>query len=278
MAAPAGKAYEVVLNRPIKVGQKFHWKSAGTVDSRLTAGGRVVPQQTMRMTFVFESEMEVLKVNKTGVPQKVAAKVISLKVTEGGKETSPVAAGTVITAEDPNDGKSTFLVAGKPATGKLKEILATAIMVDDDKELDVGAIFGPKGPKKVGDSWKADVPALLMKLKPILDDPQMWPTPADVDSSVKLEGLHKVGGVPCMKVAIKVTLKKIAPKMGPVKATAGTLMFSIDSMLPLDKKVPGVAVAQKMFFHVEGEVTKEGQTTKIVMDTTRHVKIATKLK
>jgi hypothetical protein len=278
MAAPAAKAYEVVLNRPIKVGQKFHWKSAGTVDSRLTAGGQVVPSQTMRMTFVFESEIEVLKVNKVGIPQKLTAKVISLKVTEQGKTTSPVAAGTVITAENPNDGKSTFLVKGEPAKGKLQEVLSTAIMVDDDKELDVGAVFGPKGPKKVGDTWKANVAALLTNLKPVLKDPQMWPKPEDVNSSVKLEGLYKVAGVPCMKVIIKATLNKIAPKMGPVKATAGTLVFQVVSMLPLDKKLPGVAAVQKMFFHIEGEVTKEGQTTKIVMDTTRHVKIATKLK
>lgn len=278
MAAPAGKAYEVVLNRPIKVGQKFHWKSAGTVDSRLTAGGQVVPSETMRMTFVFESDIEVLKVNKMGIPQKLTAKVISLKVTEKGKTTSPVAAGTVITAEDPNEGKSTFLVKGEPATGKLKEVLSTAILVDDDKELDIGAVFGPKEPKKVGDTWKADVPGLLTGLKSVFKDAQMWPKPADVNTSVKLEGLYKVGSIQCMKVAITATLKNIAPKMGPVKATVGNLKVEIDSMLPLDKKLPGVGVGQKMFFHIEGEVAKEGKTTKIVMDMTRHVKIATKAK
>jgi hypothetical protein len=59
----------------------------------------------------------------------------------------------------------------------------------------------------------------------------------------------------------------MAPKMGPVKATVGTLELKILGLMPGDPKVPvGGLMQMTMKIHIEGEFNKGGKDYKMVVD------------
>ena len=61
-------------------------------------------------------------------------------------------------------------------------------------------------------------------------------------------------------------INNIAPKMGPIKPTAGRLAFTISGWAPQDVKAFGGGKRIRMIMHVEGLLKRGGQAIKFVMD------------
>ncbi|MBN2495361.1 MAG: hypothetical protein JXR96_12270 [Deltaproteobacteria bacterium] len=269
MDAPAGRAYEVVLERPIPVGRRFRLRSTGAIDERLSAGGQAVPGETVRAAFVFESEVEALKVNRAGLPQKVRHKVMRLEITENGRTRSPVAPGKVISAEDPDGAERSILLEGEAVEGKLERILRFAIQVQDDKAMSITRACAPDGPQKVGDGWKPDAAGLIAGFRspvPLRIEKE------DVAAAAELEGLYRVGGTPCMNVSIEIRFARFSAAEGSIKA-AGRAEALIRILLPLDEKLPSVGGSMNTEYHVEVEQVEGGRTIRYVFDARRRKEV-----
>jgi len=262
-----GDGFILKFDRPLKEGQKYKVVSTGSVKGKTTVDGKPIPKQSTNMTYAFEAVVTVKAVHAaSGKATKLEVKIIKLQSTVGGATKELLPADTLVLAESAGD-KEKFSVDGKPVAKPLGKVLGYVIDLFDGDATTTDEVFGPGGPKKPGDSWKPNAAKMLASLKTKFKDAAMVPKPSDVTGKVTFVAAKKVDGMDVLQIVAKVKVNNIAPKMGPVKATAGFLEIGMAGWLPKDPKVVNNdyhAMFVKM--HVEGDINKGPKTFKLVLD------------
>ncbi len=263
--AKAGDGFVIKFDRPLKVGQKYAVSIRGQSDTKTTLNGKALPQQTVKATYIYGAIHTVKAVDKKGDPTKEEIKIIKLTMTKGGATKDVLAKNTIVLAEAEGN-KEKFSVGGKPVDPQAAKLLKEMVdLADDDPSTD--DVFGPGGPKKPGDSWNVNMAKLLEGLKNKFKKPGLWPKAGDANGKVTFVGVKKLMGVAALEIKIQTKIKNIAPGMGPVKATAGSMEITMSGLMPKDPKITATGMRKMtMKMHVEGEMKKGAKTFKLVVD------------
>jgi pentapeptide MXKDX repeat protein len=262
-----GGGFLIKFDRPLKVGHKFKVVTTGTAKGKTTVDGKPIPKQSTNMTYAYEAVVTVKAVHATsGKATGLEVKIIKLQATEGGATKDLLPADTLVLAEAVGEEEK-FSVKGKPVAKPVAKVLGYVIDLFDGDATTTDEVFGPGGPKKPGDFWKPNAVKMIASLKSKFKNAAMVPKPSDVTGKVSFVAAKKVDGMDVFQIVANVKINNIAPKMGPVKATAGTLEIGMAGWLPKDPKVVNNdyhAMFVKM--HVEGDIKKGPKTFKLVVD------------
>ncbi len=262
---PAAKGYVVRFERPIKVGQKYSVTINGESDNETLLNGKALPGQSGKLTYSYQGVHTVKAVDPKGKSTKEELKILKLQVTKGGATKDVLAADTLVLAYAVGS-KEKFSIQGKPVAPKVAKLLEEMVdLADDDPSTD--EVFGAQGPKKPGDSWSVNKAKLLAGLKDKLGQPALWPKAGDTTGTVTLVAAKKVKGMDALEIQIETKINNIAPAMGPVKATAGTMEITMSGLIPQDSKLAATGMrTMSMTMRVEGEMQKGGQIFKLVVN------------
>ena len=270
-----GDGFILKFDRPLTAGLKYKMAAVGTVNTRTTLDGKELAKQTVKMTYDYVGLVTVKAVHTSGKATKLELKIVKLKVTKGGDAKELLPKDTIVIAVAEGD-KEKFSVNGKPVEKAVGKVLGYVVDLFDGDTTTTDDVFGPGGPKKPGDSWKPNAVKMLAGLKLKFKKAALWPKPADVTGKVTFVAAKKVNGMDVFELTATAKIKNIAPHMGPVKATAGTIEIGMAGWLPKDTKIANHDFhGMTMKMHVEGEIKKGDKTIKIVLDYTQSDKKTT---
>jgi len=261
-----GDGFIVKFDRPLTVGLKYKRAANGTVDTKTTVNGKPIAKQTMKMTYAYEAVITVKAVHASGKATSEEIQIVKLQATKDGATKDLLPKDTVVLAESEGN-KEKFSVKGKPVAAPVAKVLGYVVSLYSGDPTTTDEVFGPGGPKKPGDSWKINAEKMLAGLKLKFEKAALWPKPADVTGKVTFVAAKQVNGMDVFEITAKAKINNIAPAMGPVKATAGTIEIGMSGWLPKDPKVVAHdSHGMTMKMHVEGEMKKGANTFKIVVD------------
>lgn len=246
-ADDGGETYEIRLDRPSKVGEKYGVSSlvATKTVSKVTTEGEAEPR-TVRdsVGIALEGEIEVLAVTPRGAELKVACTVAKCTVTDGDAQHDVIPAGKVILAEWKGD-KTVYAVKldgdkTLPVPDRLAGVLDDVLRIANPDDQGNDAVFGTKEKQKVGASWPVNAEAAVKEL----DREGMKVAVEDVSGSTKLAEKTKAGGVDCLKLETKFKAKNASGSgKGPAEGMTlekGELSVSVTTLLPVDPALPPV--------------------------------------
>jgi hypothetical protein len=214
MAATAWAAddekYEIRLDRPDVVGDKFKISAEGAMIRRaaVVLDEKRREQDPVGMGIKLEGTLEVLAVTPKGKMTKLSVTVDQCARVSGPDESELLPKGSVIIAEADGDDTKFSLKDGelKPEASGLLELLFH-LSADDARATD-DELFGTKEKQPVGGEWP-------MNAKRAAEDyvaEGVKVDPADVNGTVKLEGVEKAGDTERLKLSGRMTVKKLQPK------------------------------------------------------------------
>ena len=249
--SPAGDGYAIKFDRPVKVGFKYHYTNTGKQSRKILMGGKPTPGN-VELTYDYAADVTVKKVNDKGSPTVEEHKVDKCEAEINGKKQTVLKKGQVVVATLV-DGKKQYKVDGKDADPATAKVLGEIIDLDEDMDTDkVFDVVGKK--KKVGDSWEPNKAELLSGFAKKLKDAALPLKAENISGSIKLTGVGEQDGIKVLNLSADVTLKKAAPKMGPIKVTDGSIHMTHSGWIPQDPaSTAGDFGVQKVTMHFEGE-------------------------
>jgi len=264
--AGGGARYVIKFDRPRTAGLRYKATSTGRVDSSTTLNGQPLAAQAVEMTYAYEAEVTVKAVHSGGKPTRLEAKIIKLQSTQRGAARELLPRGTLVLAETAGT-KEKFTVNGKLVSKDAAKVLGFVISLYGGDSTNTDDVFGPGGPRNPGDSWKPNAAKLLASLKSKFKNAAIWPQPSDVTGKVTFVAARKVNGMDVLEITAQTKINNIAPAMGSVRATAGSIEIGMSGWLPRDPQVnTSDSHTMTLKMHVEGEITKGPKTFVIVVD------------
>jgi len=242
--------YEVRLLRPAKVGQTCRESATGTQKQKLTVtmNGQVAQEKTDEFTIEFESEITVLEVDKNGEVSKESHSVIKCDTVRDGARDVLLAPGSILVATASETGTK-FEAQGGPVAPNIAQALELVISVDKDGETD-DQMYGTRERRKVGDTWPINPEAMASNLRRHKAEAQK----ENVDGTMTLAGLIKVGEVQCLDVRGAITFKNVGVPMGPgFKTQKQSANLSFEAKVPVDTSLGRPGESSKM--HMELRAT-----------------------
>ena len=248
VADEAGGQYEIRLDRPSKVGEKYGVSSfvATKTVSKVTTEGEDEPRSVRDSVGInLEGEIEVLAVTPRGAELKVACTVGKCTVTDGDKTQDVIPAGKVILAEWKGD-KTAYAVkldGGKtlPVPERLAGVLDDVLRIANPEDEGNDVVFGTKQKQKVGATWPVNAKAAVKEL----EREGMKVAEEDVSGSTKLAEKTKAGGVDCLKIETTFKAKNATDNgKGPARQMTlekGELSVSVTTVMPVDPALPPVS-------------------------------------
>ncbi len=277
-AATSGQGLTIKFDRPMTVGLKFKLSATGGSENKMTLNGKPMSKESEKSNWLAEAEVTVKAIHTSGKATKAELKIVKFQQTnKAGAAKELLPAGTLVLAEV-EAGKEKFTVKGKAVSKAAAGVLKDLVNLYDGDPTTTDDLFGPGGPKKPGDTWKPNTAKLLDSLKKELKGATLWPKPGDATGKVTFVAAKKVNGVDALVLDIQVNLKNIAPAMGPVKATAGTMTIKFSGWMPADPKTPvGGSLKRSMDMHVEAGFKKGGKDHKMVINAKHFMQSTTTL-
>jgi hypothetical protein len=227
-ALASAQTYSIRIGTSVSAGQRYAVTASGVKTSKASAGDRVVKEEEYQVTFT--GLAEVIEVDRSGRPFKIAFTVDSLKKTSDGQTVDLVNPGTVVLAdgsqEDPFSLKD----------GKMDKALQDAfgVVYSAHKPNDVSGddIFGIKTPRGIGESWPINDVAAI---KSLAENGVIIPE-GRLSGIVSLIGKDKVGSTDCLSLRGEMKADGLSSKKFPpsVKVEEAKLHASFRGCLPLD--------------------------------------------
>ncbi len=243
-------SYAIKIERAMPVGFRYRFTSTGSRQLTILANGKPSPAPG-NMTWSYEAEVTVTAVSARGRAIAESHKIVKLSVTAKGKTRDLLSAGQVVKATV-SGTKESFAVAGKPVAKDVAESLRDIVSLDTGKVSD-DDVFGSKTKRKLGESWEVDRAALV---KSFMRDMKGAPMPLkaeNVAGKITLVRAETISGIPALSFKVEIRMSDVAPKMGPVKPTSGSIDLDMDAWLPTDtSSLAGRGDTKKMTMHVEG--------------------------
>ncbi len=243
-----GETFEIRLDRPSKVGEKYGVSSlvATKTISKITTQGEAQARTVRDSVGIhLEGEIEVLAVTPRGAELKVACTVSKCTVTDGDETHDVIPAGKVIFAEWKDD-KTVYAVkldGGKtaPIPERLAGLLDDVLRISNPDDRGNDAVFGTKEKQKVGAAWPVNAEAAVKEL----EREGMKVAVDDVSGSTKLAEKTKAGGSDCLKIETKFKAENASGAgKGPAREMTlekGELSVSVTTVMPVDPALPPVS-------------------------------------
>ena len=242
-AAALAQDYEIRLERPWKVGDKYHVSATGRQSEKMTVtvGGKVVQSKGREFSVEFESDVTIQAVDQKGRATKESHAIAKCIGASGGTREALLAAGTVVVASVKGDDE-VYEVDGRPVGGMAKKALDLLISLEkggpDDDEM-----FGTRERKRVGQSWGINAKLAAQDL----GQSKLQVKPEDITGTVTVVKALSVGGVDCIQLRADLAIKGLRLPMPPgFTITRGAVKAQLVGTLPVDVSLPGLGGTKTM--------------------------------
>jgi hypothetical protein len=271
-SAAGAKAYVIKFDRTLQPGMRLKVSVRGgrTVETRID--GKRQPTQSHQYTFAYQGVATVKAVGSRGQATWVEHKVTSLSVTREGRTQALLKPGAVFSARAKGND-AFFEVGGKPASRLLTAVLQEVVDIRNEGRVSTDDWLAPSGPRRTGDQWKPNATMLLADIKQAVPGAALWPKPTDVTGRASLLGPWRVHGMDALRLKVVVHVKNIAPKIGTMKITAGSMKLEVSGWLPQDVKAVGSGLKMRMTMLVEGQTGVDGKLQKVVTEIQQYRKV-----
>jgi hypothetical protein len=254
-ARAADTTYEVKLNRPVKVGEKFAVSQRAALERamRVTPAGGVAQLHSEKLEAALDAAMEVQAVEDDGSAKSMHLTVKKLTLARDGEEAvEALKPGSEI---DVAIGEKEVAFAMKD--GQLSQVARTALetvyhphttkKTDDD-------LFGTTQRQPVGASWAMNTKLIAEQM------PGMKMDPAKTSGSAKLVGVKETSGVQMLEVNAAFDSKDAALKGLPGAVKESTIRGEFETEVPVDTSDPSRTSQIKMVVHAVSEIPARGNT------------------
>jgi len=198
--------YEILLERPAKVGQKYELAVSGERSSETTTSmqGKVVREEKTALSAMFEGTVTVLKIDelKRESELKVVVSKCSKKV-DGNDTAQEVLAKGVEFVVRLKGIEEEFLIDGKVVSKELAEVLDVLFDLPEMK-ITEDDTFGTKDRKKVGDSWAMNSEMMAKGFASNGSEVEA----ENIKGSMELEKVVEVDGKKCLRINGKFKMSK----------------------------------------------------------------------
>ena len=270
--AAAGEAQTIVLERPSKVGDKYHL--SGEERSKkvmeMSMNGQAAPQQSQSEDFIakIEADVEVIALNEAGKVSAATIQVISLARSDDGDADSNLLSNAKVDAISA-DGVVTYSVGGTPVEEKTAETLKLFSLVsggENSKDQDI--MFGTDEARKPGDEWEIDGAAVADSFS---QETGMQLSAEGVKGTMKFEKVEDVGGVPCQIVSGVVTMELTAlPGLtADAKLSNSTVTLELEGAFPTDATLQPAEKSMTMKMAPNVAFSEQGIAAEVKMDMMR---------
>jgi hypothetical protein len=260
MVRAADETYDVRIERPLKVGQTYGISTMDSVRSSQSAGTSNSPG-TRTSNFrrvLMDADVQIDKVDAKGIETAatVTVKKLTLQADTGNVPADQVPPravmdpGTVVTLT--YDGNKRTFTSKKE--GAITDDAVTALDRAFQRMTLTDGAYGPKGKKKVGDTWSLNKDALVVdRTNPNTIDPSL------TIGVIKLKAARAIAGVNCLQVDVTMVTSGF-PIQGltPTEASINT-NFTLN--LPVDTALPVYSWTYKQTKHIVLDQKPAGQAT-----------------
>jgi hypothetical protein len=257
--------YEIRLHRPAKVGQTYRESSVGTLKQKLTVtmNAQVVQQKTDDLKIEFESEVTIVEVDKNGQASKESHSVIKCETVRDGARDVLLAPGSILVASAGETGTK-FEAQGGPVAPNVAQALELVISVEKDSETD-DQVYGTRERKKVGESWPMNSEAMASNLRRHKAEAQK----ENIEGTVKLASVAKVGAVQCLDIQGAISMKNIGLPMGPgFKTQKQSANITFEAQVPVDTSLGRPGESTKMHMELQAKGKPNPNAGEVTLDLT----------
>ena len=270
-AVLSAEKYEIKLDRPVKVGQRFDFEATGTeqLQQRVVSAGRVIKQENSKLEGSLRARVTILAV-KDGAPVKVKIEVRSMTMKKNGEAIEAPKRGTVITGSNNDAGSEIFEVADGVLSDEAHRLLKSMIMLSDGDEISEGAFMNAKGPKAVGEQWPVDSAVLAKQMSKRGQLPMKAENVKGKTTLVSAES-NKALGLKCLRLKMVVEIKLDAANVpNGLTLRSGRVDAEGTMDVPVDTSHLGSRADMSMTFTMDGFIQPPGQPQVDVTATARH--------
>ncbi len=237
--------YEIKMDRPCKVGQRYELTASGSDCSvtTITFRGELVREESTELTAKLRAAVTVLAVDKHERTSRLRLVIGELTATRIGdpKDKKLLAKDTVVVAEQ-RDGKEVFLVDGKLVDANVQDTLRLLVSLSSDKDPTDDEAFGTKERKKVGDRWVVCGEAIARSLA--AQDTKA--EAKNIDGAIQLRGVTVVDGAKCLRLAGQFKAKGLSwPHEPGSTIVSGNIAVTLEGILPVDPTLQASGVIQQ---------------------------------
>lgn len=268
--------YEIRLNRPSKVGDRYHIVTTCSDNSSAiaTVDGQAMPPRNELIEAELAGDIEVLEVTPKGQSAKYNL-VIEKFVRTDAKGGELLPAGTTVLVEFVG-GRTTFKVGGEPTGRLVSRVLEMAAVNahSDDKAMD-DQVFGTTERKKVGDSWPINAAVAAADLVKM----NIPATPDKLSGQTTLAEALQQDGQKVLRLTGSMEMNGVSPQLPPgVEVQKSSLVATMSGLFPVDLTKQAVQAGTSMTMEVKAGGTANGRTMEMQMSkkTTRETKITAK--
>jgi hypothetical protein len=242
-ALAAAQTYDVVLARPTKAGATHRIVASGYESEKtiVTAGDQVVQQKEDEVSVELTASVTVLEVNERARPTKASLTIETSTATRGTTSGTLLPRGTVVVVSV-KDNKDVYMVGDSPAADDVAKALSAVFTLPKSKESD-DDIFGTREKKRVGDTWPINAELAATSLK----DVGLRVNKDDVEGSVALKGVVKVGQEECLDIQAWLDIKAFDLQLPDgFNVVEGRLQAKFAGKLPTNKTLGRVEDNEQM--------------------------------
>ncbi len=225
-AAEPSARYEIRIDRPEHVGQRWHVQLVGR-QSRTRQSGERGPEITDLIQIELSAVVEILEVDPEGRQLRLEYRIERLVSAQGQQPRRPLASPgsviTVIRGEAP-----VIQIDGEVVPEELRRQLDIVVETGVDRNDDLA--FGTREPRAVGDSWGLNTEATRRAMR---EAGFSFDTLA---GRMRLERVVDIGGEPCLELRGHLTLGGIRlPNLSEhIRDIDASMHMSFEGAYPLD--------------------------------------------
>jgi len=273
--------YEIRLHRPLKVGQKYGVSTTAHLSRSMTitAEKGLFGGQNEEFSVELECVVTVLEIDDKGRETKVSMAISKCVKIKGENKKDLVPKDAVVVASQKGRKEQVFTIGEEPLGAEAQEALGSVVSLSKGGATD-DEILGTKDRKKVGDRWNINAAAAAKNLETEMPGIQE----KNITGTTTLEGVVKVGGIECLKIAAEMTIE-IPPIEGEVaaampeglKVSKSTVEMRCVGVFPVDASMDRLEESIDEKVTLITELSPDPDTPGMVMQTIAQSRQTTKV-
>jgi hypothetical protein len=249
-----GQNYELHLSPRDRAGDVFLYSASGTRSQQVSVAGQIMKQEEISVEF--EGRAEVLDVDASGEPVRVALTVSKFTKSENGATSELLKPSSVVLVD--GGAKNPVALKGEKISDDARKAFEVVYSPHKPGSATDDDIFGTKEPKAFGDSWPINA-------KLASEDARksgIEISPENLKGRTELVGKDRVGEADCLSVRAELVATDVALDDLPAGATvdAGTMLAKFSGCVP----IAGTSLRKGAEMSLKARFTANGSTIDIV--------------
>jgi hypothetical protein len=215
------------METPVPVGQLYAVTASGSKLLKTSADNRLANAEDYQVSF--QGRAEVIEVDRSGQPFKVAFTVKSLSKTANGETVDLVKPGTIILAD--GSLERPFSLKDGPVDQAVQDAFAVVYSAHKPNDVSDDDVFGSRTPRRIGESWPIDAAKGMKSLA----ENGLIIAEGHLNGTTSLVGKGKVGSSDCLNLRGEIKADGVSSKDFPpdVKVDEGSVQAVIHGCFPM---------------------------------------------